>query len=264
MPLVVVLGDLHAGSAFAPCPATIQAEDDLTVGASRVQTWLRQCWEHFTDDFVPSIVGRRPYIVVTTGDLIEGVHHGGSQLVWRSEPRHADIAVELLRPLTKKAKAVYCISGTETHTKSWEEDIGNRLGAVQDEQTGRYAPDWLDLDVRGVLTSARHHVGTSSRRALLATQLSMQLIEEQVGAAGSGGKIPRVVIRAHRHTYGTYSDGDGMTVVTPAWQLLTRFGHKVVPAAQRSLKVGGVVLDYSRCSDPFDLPSVHAKLYRPT
>lgn len=242
----------------------MQGDDDIGISASRLQTQLRQCWEHFTNEFVPAVRRRRPFVLVLNGDLIEGVHHGGKQLIWNSEPRHAEIAIELLRPLASKAKAVYCVAGTECHTKSWEEHIGKALGAVLDETTDRYAPDDLDLNVRGYLTSFRHHTSTSARRGLQATKLGVQLVEEQSGAAGSQTPVPRVVVRSHCHVWGSYKEAGGHSIVVPAWQCFTRYTHKAAPAAKRMLNVGGIVLDYSLCTDPKDLPAVFEKLYWPT
>lgn len=263
VPYLVCVGDLHAGSAFAPCPPRIASAYDLTIHASRVQNWLYRCWTDFYGEYVPSIVGRKPFALVLNGDLIEGNHHGGRQLIASSQKRQAEIAVDLLRPIAEKAAAVYVIKGTECHTLDDEEEIARKLGAVKCPATDNDAPDWWDIRVRGCLTSFRHHIPATSRRALKGSQLSIQLIEEQAEAAGAGTPIPRVICRSHRHTYGTYDDGCGMAVVLPAWQLLTRHGHKVVPAAQRGIMVGGVVLDYSRVADPFDLPTVHRNLYRP-
>jgi hypothetical protein len=260
---VVSVGDIHAGSAFAPCPDEIAGQYDLTIHASRVQRWLTRCWEHFTDEYVPAVVGRRKFALLVNGDVLEGNHHGGHQLVSAAVKVQRRIALELLRPLAARASEVYVVKGTECHTRDDEEDIAAELKARRCPDTDNFAPDWWDINVRGCLTSFRHHIPATSRRALKGSQLSIQLIEEQAEAAGAGTPIPRVVVRSHRHTYGSYDDGCGMAVVLPAWQLLTRHGHKVVPAAQRGIMVGGVVLDYSRVSDPFDLPTVHRNLYRP-
>lgn len=263
-PYIVCVGDLHAGSVFAPCPPRIRAAYDIEIHASRVQQWLHACWLDFTEKFVPSVVGRNKYELELNGDLIEGLHHGGQQLISDKTRIHRQIAIDLLEPLAAKARRIYAVKGTECHTRDDEEEIGKILKAVPCPSTDNHAPDWWDIRVRGCLTSFRHHIPATSRRALKGSQLSIQLIEEQAEAAGAGSPIPRVVVRSHRHTYGSYDDGCGMAVVLPAWQLLTRHAHKVVPAAQRGIMVGGVVLDYSRVRGPADLPTVHRKLYRPT
>lgn len=259
---VVCISDLHAGSAFAPCPPKIATQYDLNVYASRVQCWLFQCWQHFLDDYVPSIVGKEPFAVVVNGDAKEGLHHGSKELVCVSEKVHTRIAIDLLRPLANRAAEFYVVAGTECHTHDDEDEIGEKLGAVRCGDTDRYAPDYWDLKVRGCLTSFRHHIGTSARRGLLATQLSLQLMEEQGIAAGGLTEAPRFIVRSHRHTFGSYDDGDGGAMVLPPWQLPTRHVHNKVPVAIRGAKIGGVVLDYSRVADPFDLPTVHRKLYR--
>lgn len=262
VPYVVAVGDIHAGSAFAPCPDEIAGQYDLTLYSSRVQQWLTRCWGHFADEYVPAVVGRRKFALLVNGDVLEGNHHGGHQLVSAAVKVQRRIALELLRPLAARAAEVYVVKGTECHTRDDEEEIAAELKARRCPATDNFAPDWWDINVRGVLTSFRHHISTSSRRALGATALGVQLNEEQVQAAGAGTPIPRVVVRSHRHVFGAYEDGNGMAVVLPAWQLHTRHAHKVVPASQRGAMVGGVVLDFSQIANPKDLPVVHRKLYR--
>lgn len=262
---VVVFGDLHAGSTIAPCPEKIELPDGMVLHRSKVQTWLTDCWTHFCQQFVPTIVGKRPFVVVNMGDSIEGDHHGGNQTVTRDSESQRAIALGLISLLVRRPNChrYYGIAGTECHTRGHEEVLNHQLGAPRCSITRRYAPDYLDLKVGDCLTSFRHHIPTSTRRGALGSQLSVQLMEEQGVAAGAKDDIPRVVVRAHRHAPGTYTDHDGLSLVTPPWQLFTRHTHKVAAPAWRGAKVGGYVLDYTKVEGEFDLPMVHAKIYRP-
>ena len=104
----------------------------------------------------------------------------------------------------------------------------------------------------------RHHIGTSVRRALSATQFSIHLGEEQVEAANNGEVIPRVLCCAHRHKFGVWEDDRGLAVVSPPWQMLSRFAHKVV--SQARIKPGVFILDW-RDREDGELPKVLKRLY---
>jgi hypothetical protein len=121
------------------------------------------------------------------------------------------------------------------------------LGAVKNTEAGIYAFDRLTIDIAGVRCVFRHHIPASVRRNLSATQLSIQLGEEQLEAANNGEPIPRVVGAAHRHKPGYYEDDNGLCFVSPPWQALTRHGHKVVSPART--KPGVQILDWRNRED---------------
>jgi len=115
---LVCVGDLHAGSAFAPCPPTISAMYDTSVSASRVQNWLFDCWQHFTDEYVADVVGKEPFALVLNGDLKEGLHHGSKELVCVSENVHTRIAVERVkdRVVAVEQRRLHAVPG-DNHAK---------------------------------------------------------------------------------------------------------------------------------------------------
>lgn len=257
---VVVVSDLHAGSTWAVCPPDFRTYEGSGYRANAAQEWLYKCWCHWRDWWVPETLGNEPYAVVLNGDMIEGLHHRTKQVVASSVAVHRRIAVELLKPLCARASAVYVVKGTEAHVGIEDEHgIGERLGSCVSKETDEHAAyHWL-LNVAGVLSSFKHHIGTSSRLGLHATQLSIHLAEEQTEAARNGYAVPRVIVRGHRHVYGEFRTAGGLLVTCPAWQLQTSFVHKVCPSAKPV--VGGLILDYSDLHD--GLPRVLAKTYRP-
>jgi hypothetical protein len=84
------------------------------------------------------------------------------------------------------------------------------------------------------------------------------LAEEQLNAANNGEQIPRVLGMAHSHVPRYYQDDNGMAMVSPAWQVLTRFGHKVVSPARP--KPGIQILDWREKEDG-ELPNFISKYY---
>ena len=85
------------------------------------------------------------------------------------------------------------------------------------------------------------------------------LAEEALQAVKNGEPFPQVVGRAHRHKYGTFSNGRQTAIVSPPWQGLTRHGHKVVPEART--QPGAYLLDW-RGKPEGALPEVHERLYQ--
>jgi hypothetical protein len=192
------------------------------------------------------------------GDIIEGVHHKTTQIISADVGDHIKCAKEVLRPVTKRAKKIFMVKGTECHTGTSENFIAEGLGAEENTAEGTHSWDRLTIDVNGVRCVWRHHIGTSVRRSLAATQLSATLAEEQVEAANAGEPIPRVVCCAHRHKFGYYEDNNGLCVVSPPWQGLSRFGHKVVSQARTN--PGVFALDF-RGKNRGELPELHSRVY---
>lgn len=240
--LLVVVSDLHAGSTVGLCPPDCPLLDDGCWTLNPVQAWIWGLWQEWLI-FVRSVVENQPFALLVNGDAIEGVHHKSKQVVHADPGVHGRIASMLLRPLASKACATYMVRGTEAHVgHSAECGIGEAIGAEVHPDTGVHAAHHWLIEIAGCLVSAKHHIGTSQRLGLQATQLGMQLAEEQLACHRAGHRVPQVVIRSHRHTFGEFTEGRSMLVTTPAWQALTSFGWKVVPSAIPQL--GGVVLDW--------------------
>ena len=86
----------------------------------------------------------------------------------------------------------------------------------------------------------------------------MELGSEQLNAVRNGEPMPRVLAVAHRHVGGHVATTDGICLATPAWQALTRHGHKVAGAAR--CKPGAYLLDWRGIPDG-QLPIVHRRIY---
>lgn len=255
--LIVCVADTHFGSTVALLPPGFTTLEGNEIQQNAIQEWLWQCWQR-ANQFIADVAGDDPYALVLNGDLIEGIHHGTKQ-VWSPEVAdHARCAVETLRPLAEKAAKTFAIYGTEIHVGNSEVSIADSLQAEVNPETGKKAFERLVVDVNGVRHVFRHHIGSTIRRGLAGTQLSVNLAEEQLEAINNGEEIPRVVCVAHRHKYGTYKDDNGMCIVSPPWQALTRFGHKVV--SQARTKPGVYLIDH-RYTAYGALPEVHTQIY---
>jgi len=255
--LVFAISDLHCGSTVGLLPPRFQTLEGQKVDQNVIQQWLWKCWLE-ANKWILDLAKGQPFALIVNGDAIEGNHHRTTQIISPDIGDHIEAALQVLRPLVAKASATFIVRGTECHTGNAEIAIGKALKCRVNAENGLPIWDRLTLDVKGIRYVFRHHIGTTMRRGLAATQLSVNLAEEQLEAANADEKIPRVLVCSHRHKYGQYQDDGGICVVTPPWQGLTRFAHKVVSQARTS--PGLVCFDHSNC-DQNELPKVRPRIY---
>lgn len=257
--LVLVLSDLHVGSTCAVLPAGFKTAEGNPIGQNALQEFLWAAWLDMVRWVERETEGSN-FALVLNGDLIDGDHHGTKQIWSKDTADQVDACAMLLEPLTYRAAKIYVVRGTESHTNNTEGSIARRLNAEINPTTQQPVFDRLHLTVAGCRCAFSHHVGTSTRSWTAATQMASILAEETIQAANNGERPRQVVCRAHRHRYGTYSNGRGTVVISPPWQLLTRFGHKVVPEART--QPGAYLLDWRGLPDG-SLPRVHERIYSP-
>lgn len=257
--LVRIGSDLHCGSTVGILPPGMLTTEGNEIGLNPIQKWLWGKWED-AGKWLEDVAGADPYVDIWNGDLTEGRHHKGKQLVSQEWGDHLDPAVALLKPCAVKAAKTFLTRGTECHVDEMETVVGKLIGAERCPETGRHVFDRLFLRMCGVLMSVRHHFPATTRAYLEASQHSIQLGNAQLEAHRHGLEVPRIVIGAHRHRMGHWSDGKGLSVVTPAWQALTHHGLKVVPDGWPN--PGFYVLDW-RNRDDGELPEVRFCQYLP-
>lgn len=174
----------------------------------------------------------QPFILICNGDMIEGDHHGTKEIWSKDIGDHSEAAFRTLDKLAKHAAKTYMVRGTESHTGEHELSVAHRLKAQPNPETGHPIFEILKLRINGTNVSVRHHFPATSRVHLEASQHSIQLNNAILEAHRAGERPPQVIVGAHRHRPGHWSDGTHMSVVTGAWQAQTRFTYKAVPDAR--------------------------------
>jgi len=253
-PGVVFISDTHCGSAVAVWPDNCETDTGNTVGIGNNlhQRWLWDCWQDMEEKVLSHFAGR-PFYLICNGDLLEGRHHGTTEIVVSKNTEHAAAAVVLLSKLAAAATRRFFIAGTECHVGDFEKMICAQL-------KGEWCGDKALIEVNGTLIDVAHHMATSSRAYLEAGAMSITMGNARQNYARSGHRVPQVYARGHRHTGGHYSDGRGLFIVTPAWQVLTRYGHKVV--GDSICSCGVTMLDWSATPEG-GLPAVIPITYTP-
>jgi hypothetical protein len=259
--VLAIFSDIHAGSTQALMPPGLKLADDNEILMNPRQKWLWQCWLR-TQGYMADFIGDDCYNLIFNGDLTEGVHHGGRQTISIDSGDHVDPASMLLAPLVATAKKnggkAYVVAGTECHTGTMEAAIAKIIGAEINPESKRHIWDVLQFDICGLRARAQHHFPATGRSYLESGQYSIQMGNEIIEAHRNSEVISRILIGAHRHRGGHFTDGKSLVVVTPPWQCITRHGFKVVPSARP--RPGMVILDWRQREDG-ELPDVHLKDY---
>ncbi len=227
-PLIAFFADPHTGSNTALMPKSIVNDDDQLITASPVQLWLLENFEKAKQEMYERAKGRS-LIVVVNGDLIDGNHHGSTQII----PNTSDqikAAVELWEPVRHRANRFYIVRGTEAHVGEAAQDektIATELGA--DGCHWELLVYWNDQ-----LFNIAHHI---SRTIASVTE---ECVRDSVDLKEP---VPDWVIRAHRHIKDDTGTRYGYTrgVVLPAWQLRTGFGFRV--SSHRVSSIGFAMVD---------------------
>jgi hypothetical protein len=254
---VIVLSDLHCGSTCGLLPPEFVTSNEVIVKPNLFQAWMWCHWEKMVERFVTTSK-KTPTVLILNGDIIEGMHHRTTE-VWSPDPSdHLMCAWHCLARLADACCEVYIVRGTETHTGSASEHgLAHKLGACFES---KHKPAWdrLDLSINGVQIRAVHHMPATSRKWLEAGAHSAEWVNHAIESAQAGDPIPRILCMAHRHRPGAFTDGHYQTIVTPAWQGLTRYGYRVVPGANP--KVGYAEMDFSGAFG--ELPSTRVVVHQ--
>ena len=227
---LVAVSDIHSGSTVSILPPNFVNYEGRVVGRTPLMEWFWEAWEK-NAAWVLQKVGDDPAALVINGDLIEGDHHGTKQIWSKDIADHSKAALETLEAFCGCFTKKFMVLGTECHVGMHERSLAADLGCeINPEHKQRYW-DRLSLEIAEVPISVRHHFPATSRVHLEASQHSIQLGNARLEALRAGRTPPRIILGAHRHRPGHWSDGEAMSVVTGAWQGITRHGFKVVPDA---------------------------------
>lgn len=224
----IVVSDLHCGSSVALCPPGMVSVDEGTpLPQNDWQKWLWENWLDFWRWTATQVGAGDDVTLIVNGDLIEGNHHRSVQ-AWPETADHVTAAVNVLLPIVQQVTRAYVVIGTEAHTKSAEHGIARAISAAM-HPDGRYAADVLEIEVGDQLLVWAHHCSTTSRAWLTSGEPGRLISNARLAAVNAGHRPPNFVGAAHRHRMDYWTDGGRQhCMIGPAWQLLTRYGYKVV------------------------------------
>lgn len=263
---VAVVSDIHCGSLYGLLPPDFVTSDDRLVSQNPGQAYLWKCWQDWSEQAAKS----NPSAIIANGDMIDGMQQAqkGTELCLPMLSDQSAAAAECLRYLLKACgnPPLFIVAGTEYHSQPAareEEIIAAELGAVRYRGvgTGRYIREVLDLDVDGVVINAAHHIGVSGG-IYRGTSIDREALFSAL--AGREGRANRcdVLVRSHCHYFLHEELPHRHAVITPCWQLQTRFMRK--RSVYRMLPdIGGIILwiDGEAKKDGSDPVTIQKELY---
>lgn len=246
---IAVVSDLHCGSTVGLHPDSPTTLDDGgTYQPTPAQGWLWAKWTAYWGEVKRAAKGSR-LAVILNGDLLDGDHHGTTQIVSRHPGVQVDILFRTLDPmLALKPAAVIVVRGTEAHVGaagSGEEGVAKGLAArgvpIAKATTGTFSW-WHFVGQFGPLRlSATHHGRMGQRpwtKGSVSSNLAATIFYEH---AARGEPHPQLAFRSHYHRTADSGDSHPVRVIqTPAWQLATSYAHRV--AADTLADIGGMVV----------------------
>lgn len=241
--LVTCLSDMHSGSSTALFPHFKKLQNGFwQFKNTRYVPSGRQCdiFTHFekSADSVAGLRKGKRLLIVHDGDAIDGVHHNTNQLATYNPDEQVEVHTWLMQYFMKRTKydhskgdLLYYISGTETHTRDYEDAIAEELNAEKPSSAKLW--DFLPLEVNGRLLWILHHGAGAGKSYLEGDALRNWLKRIYWQCVKDKIRPPDVVITGHVHvpTYSTYVQ-DYHTIhgiILPSWQAKTRYAYMVAP-----------------------------------
>jgi len=237
---LLLLSDLHIGSIFGLLPPDFVANDGSEVRQNAGQQYL---WECFSD-MISWAAGFHIDAIFINGDLIDGRQpkSQGAELCLPLPNDQEEAAVFTLRFLRNKLKKLlklepeveiptYVVQGTEYHDgrgASELESIAARLNAVEYQclhGTGRFTREVCGVNFDGVNVNLAHHVGGGGGFAK-SGGIDRELLWSAIAGVEDRALRADLLCRSHLHYFVHLEKPTQHAVITPCWQLQTRFMRK--------------------------------------
>lgn len=269
--LLITLSDMHSGSSRALFPNKMfpmnQGETNHT--PTDIQKKIYDHWIQCAEWAKSKRKGKH-VIMVHNGDAIEGIHHNSIQVVSPDWDDHVAIHIDLIETFRKTAgitasDQMYYVSGTESHTKNYEETIAAHFDA---EPAGEIFGKTLRLhhelrlQIHGREIWFTHHGANAGKGANEGNGLRNWLRDIYWDSKRDNVTPPDLVYTAHHHksTYTSYVQ-DWHTihgVILPSWQAKTRYALRAAPFQRND--IGMAFSEITSDGDIRVYPSLIAKL----
>lgn len=261
--MIIFVNDLHVGHPFALCPATWVLHDGnvFTPNALQVQIrahWLA-CWQRIGEQRK----GAR-LVVVYVGDLVEGLHHDTTQVVTPRIDTQEAMAIAVIEEglrlahFKNRGDQLRFVTGTPAHDGNGLQSIERIARNVLDcDGDGRASRDHLLLSIDGLLIDVAHQPGSGpgARAQTYGNAFQNWLKSVYYESLETGRPCPRVVVRAHYHTYlkREVCNLAGDVVLTgyilPAWKLKDEYVYRRQAHALASIGMLSITVQDGRMND---------------
>ena len=249
-PIVVrVDSDTHCGSSVGICPPKVRLADGGAYEASPAQGQLWEWWMVSWDRTDAIVREQKAHLIsAINGDVGDNPrHHGTSQSISGGAEAQEYVTHQVYNEVKKRRTAArFVMKGTPAHSGSEagdaEEQLGEWLRAERDEN-GQWSSWHRRMELHGWLLDFQHHgakVGGNPRNKPNTTVLTAYDI--WANHVTRGLRPPDIAVRSHLHTYmDTEHIHPTRLIVTPSWQNLTAFAHKLPKVANDIPDFGSVL-----------------------
>jgi hypothetical protein len=162
----------------------------------------------------------------------------------------ADIHIDLMdyfltaSGYDRKTDQLFYVSGTEVHVGDKEDQIAKDLNA-----SGKRAYDQLELEINGRLLWVAHHGKKKGAGANEGNSLRNYLRDLYLECQKVGQRPPDITFSGHVHTaaWNVYIARSKTSyhmihgIITPSWQMKTRFAYQVAPMERN--EIGAVFVE---------------------
>jgi hypothetical protein len=238
MTIIAIFGDPHIGGSTALSTPTYsihtgRADETTVCYANSGQNWLWSNWQdYWAHIYRLACDGHKhktqPIVTICLGDLIDGNHHGTSQIMPEVQDQVA-LALDILQPIRDMSDKFYGVLGTEAHAGN-NHDIEHQIYRTLQADAFDYQ---LTLSIDGKVIDVAHASPMASLPAMY------RII-------GDYENLPRpdYIIRGHRHLVTDTGLEDRYTrmIVCPSWQLKTSYA-KTLSNANRRSDIGGIIIN---------------------
>ena len=251
---IAAVSDLHAGSTLGLHPkAGTTLDDGQTYHPNKAQLWLWSKWLDYWKQV--AAVRADKLAILLNGDLVDGNHHGTTQLVSGNPVDQAAICSAILEPaFALKPDHIIVTRGTEAHvggSACFEESIakgwhGRGLPIVMHATNYTW---WHFVGKFGnIVVDMAHHANMGGRNWTGPNACNLHAADLFYEHAKNKRPHPDLALRAHAHRSGDSQDAHPVRYIAmPAWQIKTAFGHKI--AAGKFADIGGVI---AQCGDTLE------------
>ena len=259
--ILVLASDLHVGGSSGLLPPGFLSFEGNEIKQNPYQKWL---WEKWGDcwEWSRKIIGKDKWYCAINGDIIDGNHHMTREIISPDVADHIAASVKVLSDVLQDSEGVYVTEGTNVHVNNSEHGIAMSLKyqgvKVISPNKNKVAWPEMDIVIHGCRCAIDHHVSTSTKPSTESSTYSQTLSTVQDRYVRAGWKVPKFLVRSHRHQFGYFSDGYRSMVILPPWQGATRFTRRVVP---RVIPQCGLVIADWRNVEHGEPPVIHSRIH---
>ena len=230
-------------------PYKVRLADAGAYEGSDIQKWL---WDNWLDSWETTDRIVREHkarlLNVINGDVGDKPgHHGTTQSVSGGDEAERYILQQIYGEIKKRRKVgVHLLRGTPAHSSEagdTEEWLGEWLRSERDEH-GQWSSWQKRIEIHGLLFDFQHHggkVGGNPRNKPNTTL--MTAFDIWANHAQKGLRHPDIAVRSHLHVFcDTEHQHPTRLIITPSWQALTAFSHKLPKVANDIPDFGSVLI----------------------